>query len=138
MALGLFASPSAAQSSARTFGWEVVGGALGSAAGTGLGLLAISGDSCSDDVECILRNVGVVLLTASVGSGVGAVWAGSLSGGEPSKWGAALGSAVGAAGGILALYAVSEVAAGPAIDVAVFSISQGTLTALGAHLLGGS
>lgn len=129
----------AQRSDAAAWGIETVGGALGSAAGFGLGILIVAQDDedCGDDIGCIFSDVALVLATASAGSTLGAWGLGEAADTDPSLLGAAVGSVAGAAAGLAMLKVVEEI--DPMWDegapaVLTFTLSQGAVTALGSRI----
>ena len=116
---------------------EAAGGALGSAAGFGLGLALLDDNDCGDDLGCIFRDVAGVLAGASAGATLGSWALGDAADTEPSVGGAALGSLAGAVAGLGVIKLLDEAA--PDLDegaVAVigFAVSQGIFTALGSRI----
>jgi hypothetical protein len=143
LALALTALPPSAaaqgRSGAAAWGIETGGGALGSAAGFGLGIVIVAQDEdgCGDDLGCIFSDVALVLATASAGSALGAWGLGGAMDTGPSLLGAAIGSLAGAAAGLGMLKVVEEIdpmwdEGGP--SVLSFTLTQGAVTALGSRI----
>jgi hypothetical protein len=134
----LWVSPAAAQDggTARAWGIEAVGGVIGSAAGFGLGLLAVDDDDCGDNLDCILSDVAAVLATATGGATLGAWGLGRAADTEPSFGGAAVGALAGAAAGLGMIKVLDEISdqSERAVAVIGFSIAQGAVTALGSRI----
>ena len=139
----LFAALHAGAASAQTrsggSAWltEAAGGALGSAAGFGLGLVVFDDENCGDDLDCIFEDVAGVLVSASAGATLGTWIVGEMADTEPSLGGAALGSLVGAVAGLGVIKLLDE--ADPDADEGVtavigFAVSQGMITALGSRI----
>lgn len=106
-------------------------------AGFGLGYLGWGPDECgSEEVECILESIGVMMLAGAAGASVGTFLAGRWGDTGPSGWGAVLGSLVGTGAG-LALGKVMDDAGADPGDLAVvvgFGAVQGLFAGLGSRL----
>lgn len=117
---------------------EFVGATAGSLVGLGLGLRIARPDECNnEDLECILRGVGVAGLTSFVGAPAGAVLLGNMAETSPSVWGAWIGSAAGVAAGAGLLKLAEEVdddTLPVRYSLVVFSGTHGLLTALGSRI----
>lgn len=123
----LAAAPS---SSAAAFGIEALGGVAGAA--LGYGALMLTGDDwCGEDLTCTLRKAGAALLLGAAGAAVGTYAAGRMAGTEPSGWGALVGTLAGAAAVIGLDHALGDI--GDGTRVALFSVTHGTLAALGSR-----
>jgi hypothetical protein len=136
---GLYPATATGQERSGGSAWAIdaAGGAVGSLAGFGLGALAMR-DSCeAEDLECYLDAVGAVVLSASVGSTLGAWAAGEIGGTEPSLLGAALGSLAGAVAGAGIIKLIDEADSdggdGGGAGFA-FVVTQGMVTALGSRI----
>lgn len=117
---------------------EFAGATAGSLAGLGLGLLIARPDDCNnEDIECILRGIGVAGLTSFAGAPAGAVLLGNWADTSPSVWGALIGSAAGVAAGAGLLKLAEDVdddALPVLYGLVLFSGTHGLLTALGSRI----
>jgi hypothetical protein len=135
-----FAAPLTAQERglAAAFAIESIGGAAGSAAGLGIGLLVAWPGACpTDAIDCILERLGVAVLVSVAGAPLGAWGAGRIAHSEPSLAGAVIGSLAGVAAGLGALKLIDEASAGGAEGapaVIAFSVTHGVVTAIGSRI----
>lgn len=118
---------------------ETLGGAVGSAAGFGLGVLAADTDACNnEDLQCILEDVAIALGASAVGAALGSWTAGKAGSTRPSLLGAALGSVAGAVAGLGTVHLLTEefdLAVNDGIQLLSYVITQGVVTALGSRLI---
>lgn len=138
VALLLAAAPAAAQSnSTEALGIEWSGGTIGSVVGLGVGLLLVHPGRCpGEDVGCVLERLGLIALTTAVTAPLGAWSAGEFAGTDPSATGAAIAGLVGAAAGVGALRALSELGMEPrgVAAVVVYTVTQGLVTGAGSRI----
>jgi hypothetical protein len=116
---------------------EAAGGTVGSLVGFGL-VYAVAADKCGvDDLRCDIASAGAAVLTATLLSTAGVYLAGRLADTEPHVPGAALGALVGAAAGIGVWHLIADninVNDSMPAGMIGFSVTQGTLAALGSAL----
>jgi hypothetical protein len=117
---------------------ELAGGAVGSLAGFGLGVLITDPEDCSsDDLLCYLEDVGIALAISGGTAGLGAVLAGRVADTHPSVPGAFVGSVVGIAAGLGVVHLISEefdLSRDRAALWLGYTVTQGVVTALGSRL----
>lgn len=121
---------------AGAFAVEAAGGIAGSLIGFGIGV-AIAEDDCGDDVVCDLSAAATAVALGTALSAAGTYVAGKLADTKPSGLGSILGSIAGAAAGVGMWHLVSEelsMASGQGAAMVTFSVTQGTVTALGSRL----
>ena len=135
------ATPSSAQSSAsgsKALAAEAAGGIAGSVAGVAAGLAISRPDRCGvDDLECTIKGLGAAGIGSVIGATVGTVLAGRSVQSRPSAFGAFLGSLAGAAAGVGLVHAMTDEAnlrLEKPLTVAVYSVTQGIITALCSRL----
>lgn len=142
VAFGVFdAGPAHAQngepSDARALGAEAAGGVAGSLAGVAVGLAISRPDRCGvDDLECTIKGLGAAGIGSVVGATLGSVLMGRSVRSQPSGIGAFVGSVAGAFAGVGLVHAMTEEAnlkLEKPLTVAVYSITQGIITALGSR-----
>jgi hypothetical protein len=132
--------PAAAQSRAsftRAFTAEAAGGILGSAAGAVVGLTISEVDECGvDDLGCTIKGLGVAGIGSVIGATAGTMLAGKWADSRPSLPGAIVGSLLGAVAGAAVIHGLTEevnLHLDKPLTVAVYSITQGIVTALGSR-----
>jgi hypothetical protein len=140
IAVAALPESAAAQSSAsftRAFTAEAAGGILGSAAGAVLGLTISEVDECGvDDLECTIRGLGVAGIGSVIGATTGTMLAGKWADSRPSLPGAIVGSLLGAVAGVALVHGLTEevnLHLDKPLTIAVYSITQGLVTALGSR-----
>lgn len=135
----LLAGSAAAQEPkpSRAFAVEAVGGALGSAAGVGVGLALTGPEQCGEDLGCALRALGTSGLLSSAAAPLGVRVAGAMGETRPSMGGAVIGSLAGVAAGVGMLKLLEE-STRPGIRqvpaLVVHSATHGIVTALGSRI----
>lgn len=125
-------------SGSNAFAVETVGATAGSVAGVVLGLAVSRPDRCGvDDLACTIRGLGVAGVGSVIGSTAGAVIAGRSRDTRPSSVGAFVGAVAGAFAGVGLVHALTEevnLKLEKPLTVAVYSLAQGVVTALGSRL----
>lgn len=123
---------------ARSFRNESIGGALGSIAGLGIGLLLSDpGDCDNEDLQCILERLGIGLAASAGGAATGTLIAGHLGRSRPSAIGAGVGAITGVAAGVGVTHLLSEdldVTNDGVILLLAYALTHGITTALGSRV----
>jgi hypothetical protein len=121
------------------FAIEAAGGALGSAAGFGLGVLVTNPENCpSEDLRCTLEKVGAALAISAGGSALGTMLVGNAANTRPSALGAFVGGALGIVAGVAAVHVISEEMDLSRENVVLwvgYTVTQGLVTALGSRVV---
>jgi hypothetical protein len=117
---------------------EALGGSIGSVAGIGAVILAK--DCGDDDLGCEILTVGTAGIVGAIGATVGTTIAARMTGSRRSVLGAGLGAIVGTGVGLGVHYLVNNSSDrnldDGAVVLTIFSMSQGTVAALGSRLIG--
>lgn len=137
LALGTTAPLAAQRSDAGRWGIEAIGATLGSAAGAAIGVAVVDRVDCGEDLYCVLGQLGLTLTLASAGAAGGDLLVGNAARTEPSVLGAAIGALVGAGAGLATTKLYDELVEhvpGRVPIVLTFTLTQGSLTALGSRI----
>lgn len=115
--------------------------ALGGSAGSfiGMGLVGLVSNCGVDDLVCLLKTVGAGGVAGVVGATIGVSLVARATGSKRSIPGAVLGAVVGTGLGVLihiALDRGTDRNLDDVIVIPIFTVSQGTIAALGSRLLG--
>ena len=116
---------------------EALGGTAGSF--VGMGLVGLVSNCGVDDLVCLLKTVGAGGVAGVVGATVGVSLVARATGSRRSIAGAALGAVVGTGLGVLihiGLDRGTDRNLDDVIVIPIFTVSQGTIAALGSRLLG--
>jgi hypothetical protein len=115
--------------------------ALGGSAGSfiGMGLVGLVSNCGVDDLVCLLKTVGAGGVAGVVGATIGVSVVARATGSRRSVPGAILGAVVGTGLGVLihiGLDRGTDRNLDDVIVIPIFTVSQGTIAALGSRLLG--
>jgi hypothetical protein len=116
---------------------ELAGGVVGSAVGFGAVVLLSERRQCGDDLSCILGNAAAAVAAGTMGAAVGTYLAGRAADTRPSFIGGATGAVVGAVAAIGLDHLVTEelrIGLSRGGHVALFALTQGTLSAVGSRI----